>query len=1584
MNKLTLCGAFHALPTKSPSNKSSKSHDTEETTVFTFQLSRGGTGAVDSHSYQSSCSESPESKGTKSSRSRELKSKSSKDSKRQKRNNAVDEYRNVRKALFDAATESESIATDPLLGMVVSKSSREQGSKMSGSGTRKKKIDRADSKSDCRDAAAATLNTSQDKSVQITSGSNKDDIGEDIPDKRQLLWHAAMQYHRSRHGRYKQGKQTSRKRHGDRHNKHNKTSRKKQLQELDVLINSSKESLNTNIRKRGLKNIHQYLPSLSDTDSTSQQQLEHPISNSRQPIETNDVLKQHTQTNVPEEYCPICSCRLTILYSSPTTHRLTEIHSGCDTPSSKMDKALPPYCIGCRAYLVYESWDEVKRRQLLRNFEQRLELYSPSSSGSSGMDSCPLEDFRNGRLIVVASSSGGSCDHHGCATPKISNSSSEVSSFSRDSFEVDVVPKMFTASSLSNSHHRGLPEHYGEDGKVLIPTSQYRRKGTIMFDSYDGRSEVERRRNDGLAANPDGAGRKQQKVEVNDDTISDASTIGSEDDPFEDLKTPKNGEMPATKNEALDAPDDTPGADSNATLAPPKTNATTGEIQTPSKHNDSQNHPSYKEIDEIITFKSPTLAAKQSMIQAQVAIASTFSEEFAIFNDYNIKKAAATKQIAKCLQRGYELTAVKCDRCEMPLMKRGEEEICVSCPAIMKRVRKIVKEKRTGLKTPKMSNRTEFNDFEQVDTRDDEASFEIAGSEVHMNALVEPSREAAPQMIQANESCSSVYVNLSYNATTTEIEEMEGGIAGQSRAIPAGCSDYWVVHSASQVSNEQKQQANNVQWHQTNYHRTRLYDHVMPPQSNFHHQQPTHSQNQQKHDPNTYQFQSENLHQSSYHHSSEYHQNTDNSQQVCHHHEPAHYYHPSHANGFHGQHHIRLQPPYKHNSDNTGSFQPMPHPQPSNDYNFGTNENQQQSIQQQPSYHELNATSCESGYESFHHIVNGESLESVTKCPRDLPPTGLIWEYKPSERHPNNGGMLSSEMQGAHDAHSHCMQHESTCPVPANANMNPMQSSSRSYQIGSHERKAFDSVATPLQSDSSHKTESATRLALSPRQDKFKQIWNECVPVSFELNSDAKRKVIDSDSKLFENESSGAFGRNRQFDDNAAMMPGKSIYRENVMSPSTITTTPHLSIEEGRFCERLKQIANKLKSTADEFAYNEKDNRDELHTPLPMNGHSNTTHSMMLGSSSPALQNDTSDRTQHETRSSSPVLIRKPLEPMGIESDNCQLSVHSRVSAVVQEARQSDVHMRTSGTDPPGREPSENAVVVGHHLLRVSGNIRSPKGHIRSPHAKESITPRRSVVDPPEDVGAYPKSKGTESVQHCTPQRKNGYLRRPTITTPTNRSKNRTEVLSPRSSMTMSQSKLSHLRTPKSRTSSVSYERHSTTSKSAFDTKKPTKSEFHLNIPSWVDDEIDTPIKAAKSFGETSMDQLMRKIDEIENDFSTIVASLPGSDGLTLRFTKSDDNSTLASKTTFDMQEEADNIEHQLKSSSFESQESQDRLISGILQQMRIVQDQIQQLDSCDMDDGSGSERSQGSQGMAELLGRLAHAAESLRSLQME
>jgi hypothetical protein len=106
-----------------------------------------------------------------------------------------------------------------------------------------------------------------------------------------------------------------------------------------------------------------------------------------------------------------------------------------------------------------------------------------------------------------------------------------------------------------------------------------------------------------------------------------------------------------------------------------------------------------------------------------------------------------------------------------------------------------------------------------------------------------------------------------------------------------------------------------------------------------------------------------------------------------------------------------------------------------------------------------------------------------------------------------------------------------------------------------------------------------------------------------------------------------------------------------------------------------------------------------------------------------------------------------------------------------------------------------------------------------------------------------------------------------------------------------------------------------------------------------------------------------------------------------LKFTKSDDdNSTLASKTTFDMHEEAKDIErhieHQLASNSFESQESQDKLMAGILEQMRLVQDQIEQLDSTELDDGS--ERSHESTEMAELLERLARAAESLRSLQVE
>ena len=413
--------------------------------------------------------------------------------------------------------------------------------------------------------------------------------------------------------------------------------------------------------------------------------------------------------------------------------------------------------------MIYEDWDETYRRLVLYNFEKRIEFteYDNNDYDYGGLShSYPLEDFKNGRLIVVARDD--SC-YEQCETPRISNSSSsEVSGLSRESHPYNeeedgmAVLDGTTTSSLTNSfqpkitipdpddgeenekkrllsntptaNRSKLPEHYDANGVLLTPTSPYRRKGMVMFHSSSESASIPKNDNDAVNDRKDCQtkplnsckGKVLAAVDVRDECSEEEL---SEDDPFIDLMSPMDGEVQKTTqftttgNKSLakvqtksNPEDDTVGEDVNAAPITKKEyekNRLETQAQLHLTTNDN-NSPPYKAIDETITFKSPSRAAKKHMEEAHLAVTSTFSEEFAIFQNYSVKKAAATKQIAKCLAKGYELTLIKCDRCEMPLMKRGNEEAaCVSCPAIMKKVRRIVKEKRNEIKTPKISNRME-------------------------------------------------------------------------------------------------------------------------------------------------------------------------------------------------------------------------------------------------------------------------------------------------------------------------------------------------------------------------------------------------------------------------------------------------------------------------------------------------------------------------------------------------------------------------------------------------------------------------------------------------------------------------------------------------------------------------------------------------------------------------------------------------------------------------------------------------------------------------------------------------------------
>ncbi|KAL7548763.1 hypothetical protein ACHAWF_012018 [Thalassiosira exigua] len=136
-----------------------------------------------------------------------------------------------------------------------------------------------------------------------------------------------------------------------------------------------------------------------------------------------------------------------------------------------------------------------------------------------------------------------------------------------------------------------------------------------------------------------------------------------------------------------------------------------------------------------------------------------------------------------------------------------------------------------------------------------------------------------------------------------------------------------------------------------------------------------------------------------------------------------------------------------------------------------------------------------------------------------------------------------------------------------------------------------------------------------------------------------------------------------------------------------------------------------------------------------------------------------------------------------------------------------------------------------------------------------------------------------------------------------------------------------------------------------------------LEVLPWGADAADTPLKTANSFGDSSLGQLFKQIDEIEDDFVTIAASMPSSEG-----------------------SPNDSEKHSLvgitvnNARSFESHDSGESMVTDAVQRMRRIKDYIEQTDSVDENDGSvGSYDSEGE--MSELISRLTSAAETLRKL---
>ena len=273
-------------------------------------------------------------------------------------------------------------------------------------------------------------------------------------------------------------------------------------------------------------------------------------------LQIQKELHKQQQMQQKSKFCPLCSCLLTYLYQNSHTGHLTEIHGGPDTPTTKESNSIPPYCIGCRAYLLFDWLDEDQRQLLLDNLAKQLEDGldcddddDDDDDGQEGRDDSTTEGrgrgpfdsngMGNAKIVVVGITSPiHSSQHHDleeeetedeedalehskrvfqiATTPRHSNSMDSNSSSTAQSekkFLFDHMNNAPFASDLSSITNPRFPMQSSR-----VPSQPYRRKGDVMFEARDFQED---------GAHADLTVETVPQKDINDDDQYDQGTIST-------------------------------------------------------------------------------------------------------------------------------------------------------------------------------------------------------------------------------------------------------------------------------------------------------------------------------------------------------------------------------------------------------------------------------------------------------------------------------------------------------------------------------------------------------------------------------------------------------------------------------------------------------------------------------------------------------------------------------------------------------------------------------------------------------------------------------------------------------------------------------------------------------------------------------------------------------------------------------------------------------------------------------------------------------------------------------------------------
>ena len=466
--------------------------------------------------------------------------------------------------------------------------------------------------------------------------------------------------------------------------------------------------------------------------------------------------------------CPKCRGEITYLYLSRIARRrknhttdnnheslhvvsAREIYyngNNNDSIKRKIENLLPPICTACNMHLLFDT-SEIKYL-MMENFNIWLDCNSNISNNtmkSSSNRSTPRDygytNPQNVKLVIV--------EHYSIpnitttlSTPKITPptlTKQEMSGTSRCS-NITITNNCEDGTTISENAILGEQFHGIDKSSssssisCLSATKPYRRKGQIDYEQ----SEVVVVKTDDCekSSSKQQSGEQQQQHVTNSEmnrgsqfsfTDDDKRDEEESDDPFSNLGTNTTTTTTLQRQDC----DSASTSDVNEIIV---SQASTISDKDDDGHtllnnlNTSHAHDGYGSSNSSSTISchgsapekddghhnpvnNPTTNhgdGSSSYSSDILKLVNTASEERMILQSFSTKKEIASKQIAKDLLRGNEMTTSKCERCKMPMTQNiatnGEVVVvdCVTCEGVKRKAKRVAKEKRNEREMTKVIN----------------------------------------------------------------------------------------------------------------------------------------------------------------------------------------------------------------------------------------------------------------------------------------------------------------------------------------------------------------------------------------------------------------------------------------------------------------------------------------------------------------------------------------------------------------------------------------------------------------------------------------------------------------------------------------------------------------------------------------------------------------------------------------------------------------------------------------------------------------------------------------------------------------